>query len=266
MLLLIDVGNTRIKWGVPEQAGQAPACLAAVRWRHLGVLDCAALEQLLPVWQGLPVRRVLLSNVAGTLLRERLLAVLQAAFGTRAEIIWFRAMPELAGVRNGYRDPAQLGCDRFASAIGAYALFPGRALIVATCGTATTIDALTAVGQFVGGMILPGLALMARALARHTAQLPQMEVLTALATPFADNTADAIAAGCLSAQAGAIERAVREYRLLVGEEVLCVLAGGASAPLAPQLAVPCEKVDNLVLLGLHVAATQSDLSLMMALP
>ena len=122
-------------------------------------------------------------------------------------IDWFASVPQLAGVRNGYRNPAQLGCDRFAAAIGAHALEPGKALVVATCGTATTIDALSADGDFLGGMILPGLGLMASSLARNTAQLPQIAASGAVPAGFADNTDDAILSGCLSAQAGAIERA-----------------------------------------------------------
>src|SRR5438552_2277587 len=83
-------------------------------------------------------------------------------------------------------NPAQLGCDRFASLIGAHALFPGQPLIVATCGTATTVDALSADGLFLGGMILPGLGLMASSLARNTAQLPLVAQDIAVAQTFAD--------------------------------------------------------------------------------
>ena len=256
MLLLIDAGNTRVKWGVPEPAWPTLTA-AALRWRQLGAVERDAVAQLSATWQGLPISRVHISNVAGAGLRAALSSAVQAAFGPAMAIDWFAAVPELAGVRNGYRDPAQLGCDRFASLIGAHALYPGQALIVATCGTATTVDALTAEGHFLGGMILPGTALMACALARNTAQLPQIEPGLAASSPFADHTAAAIAAGCLAAQAGAIERAVMAHRAQHGV-VLCVLAGGDAAQLAPQLAVSCVTVDHLVLIGLHVAATQRD--------
>lgn len=254
MLLLIDAGNTRIKWGVPDNAELAPVTVDAVRWRHAGAVERGAVAQLAQDWQGLAVRRVLVSNVAGPALRESLQSALQAAFGAQVAVTWFASQAQLAGVRNGYRHPAQLGCDRFASAIGARALFAQRPLIVATCGTATTVDALTAAGDFIGGMILPGLGVMATSLALNTAQLPQIQAISAVATPFADNTGDAIVAGCIAAQAGAIERAVAAHRQAHGE-VLCVLAGGAGPVLASYLAVPCEKVDNLVLIGLHVVAT-----------
>ena len=72
-----------------------------------------------------------------------------------------------AGLRNGYRNPAQLGCDRFAAAIGAHALAPGKALIVATCGTATTVDAVTRRRRFPGRDDPAGPGLMAGSLAQQ---------------------------------------------------------------------------------------------------
>ena len=166
-----------------------------------------------------------------------------------AQIEWFASTQVRAGVTNGYREPARLGCDRFAAAIGARALAPGQNLIVATCGTATTVDAVNADGRFVGGMILPGLALMAASLAHNTAQLPQV---APGATPplFGDNTQDAILSGVLSAQAGAIERAVAGLGAAT-----CIVSGGAAPHIAPALKVAHRMVDNIVLVGLHAAAT-----------
>jgi type III pantothenate kinase len=254
MLLLIDAGNTRVKWGIAADAMLASLTIDAVGWRHYGVVERADISLLENAWKDLPVTRVIVANVAGAALRERLQAMLQSVFGAQIEIVWFASQALLAGVRNLYRNPAQLGCDRFAAVIGARALFPQHALIVATCGTATTVDAVTSAGEFIGGMILPGLGVMATSLALNTAQLPQIQEISTLATPFADNTGDAIVAGCIAAQAGAIERAVLVHRQQQGE-VVCVLAGGAGKVLAPYLAVPCEKVDNLVLIGLQVAAS-----------
>lgn len=257
MLLLIDVGNTRVKWGVPEDAKVAPTSVGAVRWRHAGVTAHGDIAQLAQAWQSLPISRVLLSNVAGAVLGERLQTILHSVFGAQLALAWLSSQAELAGLRNAYRDPAQLGCDRFASALGARALFGQQALLVVTCGTATTVDAISAAGDFIGGMILPGLGMMASALALNTAQLPHIQTLASLTTPFADNTADAIIAGCIAAQVGAIERAAVAHRAQQGE-LLCVLSGGAGAVLAPYLAQPCQIVDNLVLIGLHVVASASD--------
>ena len=239
MLLLIDAGNTRIKWALAE-AG-APAG----KWSASGAAAHADLNHLPAAWQGFDIARVIVSNVAGQRLRDQLQLMLPPV-----AVTWFASAPELAGLRNGYRNPQQLGCDRFAAAIGARALAPGQPLVVATCGTATTIDAVTEDGLFIGGMILPGLGLMAASLASNTAQLPLVAPAGALARPFADNTDDAIRSGCLSAQAGAIERACRLHG-----GALCVISGGAAPLIAPALSIPHRLVDNIVLAGLHAAAT-----------
>jgi type III pantothenate kinase len=239
MLLLVDAGNTRIKWALAAP-GAAPG-----QWQRCGSVAHADLNRLPEMWQGHAITRVIVSNVAGARLRDQLQLMLPPV-----AITWFASVPELNGMRNAYRNPQQLGCDRFAAALGARALVPGQALVVATCGTATTIDAVSADGVFIGGMILPGLGLMAASLARNTAQLPQVAPGAALPPLFADNTDDAILSGCLSAQAGAIERACSAH-----DGALCILSGGAAPWIAPALTIPFRLAENIVLAGLHAAAT-----------
>ncbi len=195
-------------------------------------------------------RRILAANVAGATVQATLQAALQEFFGPQLPPLeWFASSAHRAGLRNGYANPAQLGCDRFAAAIGAHALLPQQALLVANCGTASTLDAVSADGLFAGGMIAPGLALMAQALARNTAQLPQVDAQH-LPHQIADNTHDAIVAGCIVAQAGAIEKAQRQLAQRWGQPVQCVLSGGAAFAIAPALALPFVAIDNLVLHGL----------------
>ncbi|VXB52873.1 type III pantothenate kinase [Massilia sp. 9I] len=241
MLLLIDAGNTRIKWALA-----APGA-ALGDWSQADAVSHAGLDGAADVWRSAGVARAIVSNVAGAALRERI----GAALPTGSPVEWFASSEERAGLRNGYRNPAQLGCDRFAAAIGARALAPGQDLIVATCGTATTVDAITSDGRFIGGMILPGLALMAGSLARNTAQLPQVTPGAAPPPVFGDNTDDAIVSGVLSAQAGAIERACAAHGATA-----CILSGGAAPYIAPVLKFSCRLVDNIVLVGLHAAAAE----------
>lgn len=250
MLLLIDAGNTRIKWALTESDPGASA--ESGHWIDSGAVRHGEIEQLTGVWQSRKIERVLLSNVAGQSVRENLEQIL-ARTSTAASIEHFQSLPEAGGVRNGYRDPGQLGCDRFAAAIGAHALYPGQTLIAATCGTATTIDAVTAEGVFLGGMILPGLGLMAASLARNTAQLPQVAHRSDAVAVFADNTDDAIISGCISAQVGAIERAAAALTQRYGL-VQCIISGGAALMVAPHVSIPCAIVDNLVLIGLQTVA------------
>lgn len=241
--LLVDAGNTRVKWALAD----ADAPLG--QWRTQGAMLHGLLDTLCAAWQagGIVPTRVLVANVAGGGVRAAIEGALRVC-APGAVIEWFASVPRRAGIVNGYRDPAQLGCDRFAAAIGARALEPGRDVIVANCGTATTVDAIAADGTFIGGMILPGLALMPRSLARNTAQLPQIDAGAALPPTFADNTHDAILSGCLAAQAGAIERAVA-----VHGAAACIISGGAAPLIAPALTVPARHVDNIVMIGLQAA-------------
>jgi type III pantothenate kinase len=249
MILLIDAGNTRVKWALAEDAAAMGA------WTAHGAVAHTDLPQLELAWSDAAasrsVERILIANVAGNALRVHLEYVLQRTFPAMPaqDIEWFASLPALAGLTNGYRNPAQLGCDRFAAAIAGHALAPDRPVIVANCGTATTIDAVTADGVFLGGMILPGLGLMASSLARNTAQLPQIAQDGKLPDGFADNTDDAILSGCMTAQSGAIEHA---FALHGAAE--CIISGGAAPFIAPLLKVPYRIVENIVLIGLHAAA------------
>lgn len=255
MLLLVDAGNTRIKWALVDRSTRNPV---PGNWHRSGSVARTEAAQLIQAWRGFKVGRVLLSNVAGPDMRDQLEQAVLRALGTKPVAIeWFASVATLGGVRNRYLNPAQLGCDRFAAMIGAHALFPNRHLVVATCGTATTVDAVNADGDFVGGMILPGLGLMASSLAKNTAQLPQVALQTSLTHPFANNTDAAIVSGCLAAQAGAIERAMAAHANAHPDgKVSCILAGGAADLIAPHLSIAYERVDNLVLIGLHTVAIQ----------
>ncbi len=249
MMLLIDAGNTRVKWALAAPDAQLG------QWTAAGAASHADMPQLELVWCEAAathgISRVLIANVAGNALRVQLEYVLQRCMPD-TPVTWFASLPALAGVTNGYRNPAQLGCDRFAAAIAGHALAPGVRAIVVNCGTATTIDAITPDGVFLGGMILPGLGLMASSLARNTAQLPQIAQDGKLPDGFADNTDDAILSGILAAQSGAIEHACVQHHAAE-----CIISGGAAPYIAPMLKVPYRIVENIVLIGLHAAASSA---------
>jgi type III pantothenate kinase len=259
MLLLVDAGNTRIKWALMRPARLGVAELG--HWQGYGSVRREDVCQMADALKGVDISRVVIANVAGAEMRVALERMALRAMGIKpVPLTWFVSQAELAGVKNSYRDPSQLGCDRFAALIGAHALFPGVPLLVATCGTATTIDALDVDGSFRGGMILPGLGLMAASLAQHTAQLPQVPPYNVGEHPFADNTHDAIASGCISAQVGAIERAAAAHAALLQEQagqLQCIVSGGAASVIAPHLKGVVRQVDNLVLIGLQAALTST---------
>lgn len=268
--LLIDIGNTRLKWAWCDAMGAAPT-----PWQQSGAVAHAddGLAGLADTWRALVVGgmvdglapSVWIANVAGADVAARVTALLAHAFGTDASLQWVRTSAAFGDLANGYREPTQLGVDRWVGALGAHRWLPGETLLIVTAGTATTLDIVTADtagARFEGGLILPGLALMLGTLARNTAQLPSLGVPDSaedarrlLGTLGADNTHDAIAAGCLAAQTGAIERTWRA--LAARGPVRCLLSGGARHALAGALAMPFEMHDNLVLLGLHAMAFQS---------
>jgi type III pantothenate kinase len=236
MILVVDAGNTRIKWGIVHDR----------EWRAEGALahaETAALREAALAHAG--VSRVLGANVAGAAAAARIEAALH---GIAPPVEWLRSGAHRCGVRNLYERPEQLGVDRWAALIGAHALHRGACLVV-NAGTATTIDILDADGTFPGGLILPGDELMRRALAGNTAQLP---FAAGRYQPAPRNTADAIVSGCLSAQIGAIAQMFAH----IAEQpaAVCLISGGAAARLAPLLTVPFRHIDNLVLKGLaHIA-------------
>jgi len=151
------------------------------------------------------------------------------------------------GVRNGYARAQQLGSDRWAALIGAWHQVRGACLVV-NCGTATTVDALSDDGVFIGGLILPGAALMQRSLHDNAALLQSAQ---GTLRDFPLNAADAIRSGTIRATQGAI---MRQYNLLQQRfpAARCLLSGGAAESVMAQLAVGCERRDDLVLQGLQV--------------
>ena len=236
MIVAIDAGNTRIKWGVHD--GSA--------WLERGALptnDAASLSEVCRDWPA--ESRIVACNVAGEAVEKAVERALCSSSTSRfLPLLWLRASASRCGVRNSYEQPERLGADRWAALIGARAQRSTDCLVVCA-GTATTVDWLDAGGQFHGGLILPGVDLMRTSLARNTAQLPLSE------GEFRSeprNTMDAIASGCLHAQIGAIERMFAKLSSEPG--AMCLLTGGAAKCILPHLSIPFQLMDNLILDGL----------------
>ena len=230
MIVCLDSGNTRIKWGVHD--GHA--------WREQGAAghaDGPALAALAQRWPA--PAQVLLANVAGAAAGGRIRQHLAA---WAARLVEVHSAAQGAGVTNLYRVPERLGVDRWCALIGARALTRSPCLVV-MAGTATTIDSLDADGNFLGGLILPGSDLMRRALARDTAGLRLAEGQWTAAPRC---TEDAIVSGAIEAQAGAIERAFAR----LPPAATCLLSGGNADVLLGRLAIPCTRAQNLPLEGL----------------
>jgi type III pantothenate kinase len=234
MILAIDAGNSRVKWGWHD--GRVWSGLATV-----SLIEFAAANHHVNPFAATHESpdRIVISNVAGEGAHQ-LIVNWTSIFD--AEPFWLKGEVERCGVRSLYDTPEQLGPDRWAALVAARALVTGACLVV-NAGTATTVDALSAAGEFLGGLILPGIELMRFVLHEHTGRLPIHEGRF-VGTPR--NTLDAIETGCRHAQAGAVERM---HRALGGDST-CLVSGGAGRQLMEQLALPCRHFENLVLEGL----------------
>lgn len=234
MILAIDAGNSRVKWGWHDGRGWASIA-------NVSLIEFAAANHDINPFAATHENpeRILISNVAGDG-AHHLLVNWTSIF--EAEPLWLKGEAERCGVTSRYQRPEQLGADRWASLVAARKLHQGACLVV-NAGTATTVDLLSAQGEFLGGLILPGVDLMRFVLHEHTGRLPLQEGRFER-TPR--NTLDAIETGCRHAQAGAVERMYR----VAGAQAQCLVSGGAGLALIEQLDMPCSYVENLVLEGL----------------
>ena len=237
MILCLDAGNTRLKWGCgrAKEGG----------WITQGAVDHAALDDLPQQLPESP-QSIIACNVAGPTLAS---GIEKLARALKIPLQWFVSSESACGVKNRYQQAGQLGADRWAALISARAMHRGPVVVV-VAGTATTIDQLDAEGVFRGGLILPGLRLMRASLARDTANLPLVAFSGGRYCEAPDNTDDAIVSGSVHATLGAIERMRRVLNL----NATVVLSGGAAGELQPHIASPVRAVENLVLDGLLYAA------------
>lgn len=255
MKLLIDAGNTLIKWTVVsgddrlhsgvlpvDQAGGLPGLFTG-RYDGNGT-DFQGIQQ---IW---------VSNVAG---EEVARHIRNIKFGQKSDLsgqLHFIVAKEMqCGVHNGYANVSQLGSDRWAALIAAWHLVRGKCMVV-NSGTATTIDTLSSQGEFLGGLIVPGVELMQRSLSGATEQLKSGLAQSGRGefVPFPRSTADALFSGAVQATCGAIER---QYALLGDDTAPVVLSGGAAGLLQKGLKLPMNIVDNLVLQGLSLIAQET---------
>jgi type III pantothenate kinase len=230
MILVIDCGNTRAKWGLYD--GKAFQKVDAAPLNTLERFE-AEIASIAP-----PVA-IVVSHVAN---RDARASIERAIARFAVAPQWITSTQSAGGIVNRYDDPTKLGTDRWAALVGAWHRYQGASVVV-NCGTATTIDRLNAAGEFVGGLIIPSIGLMKKALSENTAKLPLAEGRY-VGDPR--TTLDAIETGCAEATVGAIERA----RLRAGATARLFLTGGASDSVAGLLMRPIERVEHLTLEGL----------------
>ena len=238
MRLLLDLGNTRLKWALQGAAADWLA-RGASSWQNVG-------DKLVEAWKGLsrPEQIVAASVVDGT--REQQIAeVTRQVFGCAPH--WLRTPASACGVRNAYAEPQRLGVDRFLSMVAAHAAHRAPCVLV-SAGTALALDALAQDGRHLGGLIAPGVQLMQQSLLDATALVRPQRAGAIL--ELADNTADAVTSGCWQAAAALIERFHAHALPRLGGAAVLILDGGDAPQLAPLLSIPAQLTKDSVLRGL----------------
>ena len=233
-ILVVDAGNSRVKWALHDSGSFVEESVCA--HEDLDRLDQAWAKVAHP-------DAVVVANVAGKAIGDRLAQRCERWGRTP---VWVKAQMRQCGVSNGYSEPGQLGPDRWAALIGANALSIGNCIVVCM-GTATTIDALTDQGDFLGGMILPGIELMHVLLKENTAKLGSER---GKPVQFPRSTPDAITSGANWATCGAINF-LHAQMLKAGHHDISVVATGGAAPAFVNLYErPVQLRERLVLEGL----------------
>lgn len=244
MLLLVDAGNTRLKWRLRGE-GESGASGVLLTRESLG---------LMTAWDGLRARRAVVCSVAG----EAVDVVITRVLRNRGiPVDWVRSEAEAHGIRNDYEPPRSLGADRFAAMVAAARRHPGQACLVVNVGTAMTVDALDADGGFLGGCIAPGPDAMLASLARQSPALDMALSWSAPTGAWPRRTRDAMATGIAAALRGVVLD-MRGRLDAKGIAHRLVVSGGARQALLGVLAEDAvgaiDEVDELVLEGVTCIA------------
>ena len=254
-MLLVDIGNTRIKWAWWREGRIGPMHAAA----HAGWSAESFARRILGTRRARSTRVVVASVAGGAV--DRLFE--SAARGVEGvDLRFVESERRAAGVTTRYREPWRLGVDRFVAAIGAHHLVGHRGACVVNAGTTVTIDFVDTSGVHLGGLILPGPELMVSSLERRTAGIALRARENGSAgrrpsgsrNPFARSTREAIWQGAWHAAAAAVERACAEADERLGGAPLIVLTGGGAQRLERLIGARHVSVPDLVLRGIAVHA------------
>ncbi len=251
-ILLIDIGNTRIKW-------------ARFDGRRLGSVHAAAhagwsiehyARRVIGAARGL--ERIVVASVAGHKVNGKIRQAARLAQAPLPELVASRRRG--GGITTGYLEPWRLGVDRFVASIGAHRLARRRAVVVVGIGTAMTVDLVDAQGHHRGGAIIPGPTLMVDTLLRNTSGIRRRAQGGARGGSglFGRSTRAALLQGSRYAAAALIDRAVAEARALLGGRApLVILTGGGAPSVEPLVRSHCVGIPELVLQGLAALCAES---------
>jgi type III pantothenate kinase len=237
MNLLVDIGNSRLKWGleVDQKISQSMALF------HQSTNFS---QHLAKNWQAfVPPKILAISSVSSDAIKWEVIGLAQQLWKD-VKIIIAKSTAKAFGIQNSYLQPEKLGIDRWLALIAGYNHYQ-QAVWIVDCGTAITVDFINAQGQHQGGLISPGLQLMKTALSTHTATL-NFSKEKRYNLGLANQTDKGIFNGTLYAATGLIEQAINQQPL----KSMLILTGGDAQIIAKNLSFPVIIEPDLVLKGL----------------
>jgi len=239
-LLVVDIGNTRLKWGWLDTNGLLVGDPVVYRQADLeDVLDA------LWVFSGAP-EKVIIANVARDIIRDQISGWLWSKWKIKPELL---VSPTRWGfLRHAYAVPEHLGCDRWAAMIEAFHSVKS-AVCVVDCGSAITIDMVDAHGQHLGGFILPGFSAMQLALQENTSLHPG-ELTVSLPFQPAHSTQAAITGGIAFAVESLVTKTLNWLEQATGQTAQCYITGGDANMLSRLLQHEHISDPDLVIKGL----------------
>ncbi len=244
MILLIDIGNSRIKWAFLQ--GEVLHSIMRVEYS-----ECKLDDDWFAETPHTP-DAIFMISVASKQTESALGRACHKRWGKTAFIL--QTASSCAGVTNGYSQPSQLGVDRWAAMVGAYRLL-GHAALVIDCGTACTADLIDDYGIHRGGAIIPGLQLMRQSLSSSTARIRDLDVDVPLNGP-GTTTAECMHVGIHEAVIGFIERMTGMAQLQLGEGVSVIVTGGGAMALLADLPDNICYEKELVFIGMAGMVTE----------
>ena len=235
MNLLVDMGNTRLKWAVADNLEIVPG---------IPIINANIdRTRLMQIWQAIaPPKQIAIACVSAGQLCDLVISVACERW-PGIIIVQAKSEAQAFGIFNAYQEPEKLGVDRWLGMVAGYNKYR-KALCVVSCGTAITLDIVDASGKHLGGLISPGLRLMKQALANSTENLDLNE--TAYPLGLATFTDAAIYNGSLSAACGFIDFALANQP----EDLPLLITGGDAEAIAAYLTRAVIMDTDLVLRGL----------------
>jgi len=248
MLLAIDIGNTTVALGVFEGK------ILLKDWRIRSDREKTADEYGIILLELLRTSGLEPLGIEGAIISS-VVPPLTPAFQTLTQSLFrVKALVIGPGLRTGmpilYENPGEVGADRVVASIGAFEKYGGPCIIV-DFGTATTFDAVTAKGEYLGGAIAPGIQISAEALYLRTAKLPRIEVAKPK-KPIGRTTVASMQSGIYFGYVGLVNNIIAEMSKELGEEPKIVITGGFASQLGPEIKASHHREPQLVLEGLRI--------------